>query len=567
MKYLIVLINNLNKEICQLFRNDTFLFLFIICFISYLLFIFTGTYGTNDDLGILLKAKEGFVSDFVSYFYIKLLYFLYQINNDIPWYGIILYSLNILSIFIFIKSLIRIKNFTIFIIPFVILYLYFYSIFIINLSYTSTSIMIGANSLFAFLILLNNKNISALYVIGLGILFSLSFMVRMAGIFAVLVYIFPIIGLVFVYKYSKKQYVVIFFLPFLLLFMGDHITRTYFTSAKYQQYHEFNKLRGGLHGYPILSANINNNKILTANNWTKNDYKSFKNWNFFDERKYNITTLSNIYKYSRLKKEDKLTKYKNLYFSKIYNLFKRYKWHVYFLLLISVLIIYKFSWLTSILLIFYLLYFISITVYMEIFYRFPTRIGWPILLMNVSFLVYLIFQFESKLFQKNTYKSSFYHNGIIAIFYTLGSILIFSLPYNIQQRYSTILPFTLTFEKLQSSYKGKILYFQPARGLNLEKMNPLNNYNLELIATGTNTFSPLFYRSLEKLGVKKGYEMIPAMVNNSNAFIVGDNSFIRMLINYLKKDHNIKSKAIIVNYLPNGKKVFKLVSTSYIIGN
>jgi len=574
MKYLIELIQDFNSKTCRLFRNDIFSFFFTMLFVVYLIFLFPITYGANDNIGILFKAKEGFVSDFVSYFHIKLLYFLYQINNDIPWYGLILYFLHVLSLFVFVRSLARIKNFGTFLIPFLVVYLYFYSFFLFRLDYTSTSIMVGANSLFAFFVLLNNKSISVFHVFVLGILFSFSFMVRIKGVFAVLVYVLPIIGLVFLYKYSKKQHFVIyFFLPFLLLFMGDNIARTYFTSHEYQQYHEFNRLRGGLHEYPILSANKENSKIFKKNHWTQNDYKRLQYWMFFDERKYNINTLSNIYKYSVLKEEYKRSKYLNLYFSKISDLFKEYKWHVYFLLLVSILIIYEFSWLTGTVIIFYLLYIISGTVYMEIFYRFPTRIGWPVFLMVTSFMVYLTFNLLPLKFSTKKTSISFYHGSVIAAFNILGIFLVFFFNVNMQHRYhnantkySTNLPFTLTFNQLSSPlYQEKILYYQPVSGLKLDKMDPLISYhfNSKLIITGTNAFSPYFYKSLEKLGVKKGYEMIPAMINNPNAFIIAsskNNTFIKLLFNYIKENHKIECKVVVVDNLANGSVVLKLIS-------
>ncbi|MDM8562530.1 hypothetical protein QUF54_04170 [Candidatus Marithioploca araucensis] len=257
-------------------------------FVAYLLLVLPRTYGVNDNVGILFDAKGGFVSsESISFFYMKLLHLLYQMSNDIPWYGLTLYFVHILSLFIFIRSLIRIRNFEAFFIPFLIVYLYFYSFFITQVDYTSTSIMVGANSLFAFLILLSNGKVSIFSVLGLGLLFSLSFLIRMPGANAVLVYGLPIIGLFLIGKYQKKMYLTsfaIFLIPFLLLFVGDNLARTYLTSPEYQQYREFNILRGKLHGFPILEANQKNERILAENHWTKTDYVRFANWNFFDER-------------------------------------------------------------------------------------------------------------------------------------------------------------------------------------------------------------------------------------------------------------------------------------------
>ncbi len=561
MKYLFELIQEFNNKVCKLFKNDIFSFLFAVLFVAYLILVFPRSYRTNDSIGMLFNAEQGFLSEFPSYFYMKLLQFLYQTSNGIPWYGLTLYSVHILSLFIFVRSLARIKNFEIFLIPFLIVHLYFYTFFITQLDYTSTSIMIAANSLFAFLVLLNNKEVSVFYVLGLGVFFSLSFMVRMPGTFAVFVYGFPIIGLFFIYKYQKKLYFAIFFMPFLLLFMGENVARTYFTSPEYQQYHEFNKLRGNLHALPILAANQNNQQILKENNWTKNDYERFSNWMFFDEKKYNTSTLSNIFKYSVLKEENNIQKYLSLYFNKLNELINKYdnKWYIYFLLLISILVIYEFSWFAITITFCYLLYVISGSVYLDIFYRFPPRIGYPIFLMATIFVILLIFSLLSQKYSaKNANHKIFVTTFILGIFLFLFNI-------GVYHKLSTNLPIKLSINKLQSSlYQGKIFYVQPSDGLTLEKIDPLTRYhfNFELIVTGTNFFSPFFYKQLEKLGVNKGYNMIPAMMNNPNAFVIAkkNSNFMKLLINYMEENHQIKCKAIAVDRLANGSIIYKLQS-------
>ncbi|MEK8019393.1 MAG: hypothetical protein VSS75_021180 [Candidatus Parabeggiatoa sp.] len=563
MKSIIKLIQKFNRQICHLFRNDTFSFAFTVLFVASLLLVLPRTYGVNDNVGILFDAEGGFISEFTSFFYMKLLHLLYQMTNDIPWYGLALYFAHILSLFIFVRSLARIKNFDAFFIPFLIVYLYFYSFFIVQVDYSSTSIMVGANSLFAFLVLLSNRRkVSIFSVLGLGFLFSLSFLIRIPGTYAVLVYGFPIIGLFLIGKYPKKMYLiyfVIFLMPFLLFLIGDNLARTHLTSIEYQQYHEFNSLRGKLHDYPILGINMNNPKILKENNWTKNDYESFVYWNFFDERKYNVTTLNNILKYSVLEKEHKIQKYFSSYFQTSIKLiyYSGNKWHFYLLLLTGILVIFRFHLGTLSVVFCYLLYAISVSVYLDIFYRFPTRIGHPILLMCTIFLIFLIFKFFSgKFSKKNTY-----YNLLVAIF-SFG-ILGFLFSTGMRHNLTTDVLFKSSFNRLQSAYQGKILYIPPL-ALQWEKMDPLKRYHFNfhqiVYAGGTSTFSPGFYNELEKLGVKKGYELIPDLVNNPNAYVIAmsKNQFCST------SDYNLKCKAVVIEQLPNGHLILKLKSKGVI---
>ncbi|RKZ53882.1 MAG: hypothetical protein DRR16_00720 [Candidatus Parabeggiatoa sp. nov. 3] len=560
MKYLIKLIQKFNRQICKLFRNDIFLFFVVVSFVASLLLVLPRTYRINDNVAILFKAEQGFISEFTSFFYMKLLHILYQMSNDMPWYGLTLYFVHILSLFIFVRSLARIKNFDTFFIPFLIVYFYFYSFFILQVDYTSTSIMVGANSLFAFLVLLSSRKVSIFYVLGLGLLFSLSFSIRMQSAYAVLVYGLPIIGLFLIYQYQKTKYFVIFFMPFLLLLIGDNLARTHLTSPEYQQYHEFNNLRGNLHGYPIIEANRNNNKILAKNNWTKNDYDSFANWViFFDERKYNTNTLGNIFKYSVLEKENKIQKYFDLYFYRLKRLIKHHiQWSVFLILFIAMLIVFKFYWFIVSIIFCYLFYAISFSVYMDIFYRFPDRIAFPILLMCASFIILLIFHLlPPKFSTKNTN-----HRIFVATF--IFSVLWFLFNIGIYQNLSPNTAFQLSLNKLQSLYKEKIFFFvHPAFGLKLENLDPLKKYhlNFEMIPNGTGTFSPRFYNSLEKLGIKTGYEIIPVLINNPNAYIIAPskkNDFLTLFLNYIMANYQIKCKVVLIDQLANGSVILKL---------
>ena len=556
MKYLINLIQQFNRQIVQLFRNDSFSFSFAVLFIAYLLLVLPRTYGVNDNVGILFDAKGGFISsESISFFYMTLLHLLYQMSNDIPWYGLTLYVVHILSLFIFVRSLVRIESFSAFFVPFLIVYLYFYSFFITQIDYSSTSIMVGASSLFAFLVLLSNRKVTIFPVLGLGLLFSLSFSIRIPGAYAVLVYGLPIIGLFFINQFQKTKYLVIFLMPFLLLWIGDNLARTYLTSPEYQQYREFNILRGKLHGFPILEANQNNKRILIENNWTQNDYDRFANWNFFDERKYNANTLSNIFKYSVLEEDNKIQKYLGLYFQKFSKLVTHpeNKWPIYFLFLICVLIIFKFYWFLTLITLCYLSYAVSVSIYLEIFYRFPARIAHPILLMCTSFVILLIFHLWADKFPVK-------NNNLLATTFILG---IFWFLFNIGMRHniSTNMAFNLSLNRLQSAYQGKILYIPPIV-LQWEKMDPLKRYHFNfhkmVYAGGTGTFSPSFYKELETLGVKKGYEMIPALINNPNAYVIAMKNHHYCMTSDMMENDNLKCKAVVVDQLPNDRVILKL---------
>ncbi|MDM8562682.1 hypothetical protein QUF54_04935, partial [Candidatus Marithioploca araucensis] len=240
-------------------------------------------------------------------------------------------------------------------------------------------------------------------------------------------------------------------------------------------------------------------------------------------------------------------------FSKLIN-HPENKWPLYFLLLISVLIIFKFHWLLTLIIFGYLSYAISFSIYLDIFYRFPARVAHPILIMCASFVILLIFHLWSHKFPaKNTNHSILATTFILGVFWFLFNI---GMHHNISKNTA----FELSLNRLQSAYQGKILYIPPLV-LQWEKMDPLKRYhfNFQMIsAGGTDTFSPSFYKSLEKLGVKKGYEMIPALINNPNAYVIEMKTNPYCVTHDMMENDNLKCRAVVIEQLPNGRVILKL---------
>jgi hypothetical protein len=93
-------------------------------------------------------------------------------------------------------------------------------------------------------------------------------------------------------------------------------------------------------------------------------------------------------------------------------------------------------------------------------------------------------------------------------------------------------------------------------------MDPLKRYHFNfhkiVYAGGTGTFSPGFYNELEKLGVKKGYEMIPALINNPNAYIVETKTNPYCVTPYIMENYNLECDGVIIELLPNDRVIIKL---------
>ncbi|EDN65982.1 hypothetical protein BGP_5150 [Beggiatoa sp. PS] len=62
---------------------------------------------------------------------------------------------------------------------------------------------------------------------------------------------------------------------------------------------------------------------------------------------------------------------------------------------------------------------------------------------------------------------------------------------------------------------------------------------------------------MEKLGVKKGYEMIPALINNPNAYIV-EMKRPYCVTPDIMENYNLECDGVIIEQLPNDRVVIKL---------
>lgn len=538
-----------------------FLLLFSFLYVVLLLLTSDAAYYANDNIGILRNLEQGSETPMFAVLLGRFLSFLYLcVNSNIAWHGIFLYGIHIVSISLFLFTIIQLSEIKYYTFPFILLYLTIYATFIIRVGYNAASIMIGANSLFALLVLLRNENyINNIRIFLLGLFFALSYLIRLHAVEAVFAFSFPVVALTLMThcKKTRLRYYILFLLPVIIFIALNLFATKYFVSEQYRHFTEFNKIRGKFHGFPVADANRNNTKLLEMNRWSTNDYNSLTSWFYIDERKFNKRTLNNIFLHPV---NSSYHLFNNLRF-----FYKEYKncIHISILLLLPGIALSRPTNLLMILI--YGLYALFGMIYMKVFYRFPDRIGIPIFLLFFTNIAYLL-SFNSdkrKDINKHIRKTS-----IMTLYLIITALLIFGclsklnhMKHNIA-RHQDI--FKRSINVIESFPNDAFFVAEPAAGIHWEYMHPLTtkkSYKVNFIPLGWNIFSPIFYKLLNNVGISKGYELLPTMIDNDKAFFVIQSSgFIEMIKQFARENLGIECKYEKVEQLPEGRFIYRLIS-------
>ncbi len=499
-------------------KFEIIVILFLLIYFSLSLCFLPIHYAVNDDIAIIEDIKNNVNTSFMSPILGYFLSFLYYLNSNIAWYGWFLYFIHFLSLYIIIISFLKNKFRQVYI--FLSLYLLFYLDFIIRVSYNNASIMFGI-SVFIY-VLMNIKDLSNRKIILIGLLFTISYLIRQESIYFVVCFSLP--AFYFVKEHYKKLFYFIF--PIIMIISAHRITDNFAFSKEQKEFNEFNRIRGEFHEYKISMLNLNNQHIFDSNNWTSNDYLLLCTWFFIDEYKYNIETLTNIFIYSVPVLPD------GNYIKKVIDTFEL---NIKYLFLSFILILFysTINIKKSLLLLLYFFYSILGIIALIIFFRFPERIAIPVFMIIFLVLFYSITLFGIK--ERNINKII-----LILLLVPVISYRIYELSKLIPIYSSLIKQYNNNYiNKLNKDYANSILILpiRPDIAMPMEFINPLkNNQNkFHIIPSGWQTYSPSFYNSLKKyFNVNKAYNIFPLMVSKNTYLLIPD-KWAQFISIYLKE--------------------------------
>ncbi len=522
-------------------------------------------YHVNDNIAILEDIKGGFAVSFMTFSLGNFFSFLYlNANSSIEWYGWFLYLVTAINVSLILYTLSKAKNLRLFFIPLATSYLTLIAYFIIEIGYNSVSFLSGGVALFAFIVyLFHNERINYFKIVFLGVLFSFSYLVRIKAILGVIAFGFPILLLIIIIHFKRlwKPFL-IFLLPLAFAYTFNYLYKLTDLNQQEKEFREFNVLRGQFHDFNVARINLNNAKIQSVNNWTIDDYQMLNAWIFVDENKYNKQTIQTIFDYS-FPLPNKMEMIKNVdfnvlseYYTSIYNKF------ILFILIILLLHFIYSSTIQNWWILFYVIYVFLFVFYMLVFERFPSRIGNPILFISSLFALLSV---AIPLFPKNMeIKFTSTKKWIISLFTVLAFFYLYKQIYVLNDYVKLQIEkkedFNTTYERLQTNYANKFILIQPGVGLRTRNQSPLKNYNYKFktIGLGWNTFSPRFYSELKQLGLKKGSELLPFLIDNNEAYLLINEEVLHIVLHFIRDTYKVHCKIVTIENIKENISIFQL---------
>ncbi|MBL4653821.1 MAG: hypothetical protein JKY53_13305 [Flavobacteriales bacterium] len=532
------------------------------------LYLLPRRFSVNDNIAFVREIESNGTTTFFSPLLGKCLSMAHvHISSDVSWYGIFIYACLIISHLLVTLTICRLNLPTIVRVIFLLSTLLLYTQFLLSTGYNSASILLAGSSVFAFIGLLNtNPKRIFLPAIILGVCLGVAYLIRSKGMYASLIFLAPTIALCLL----QKRYRVIKAWSFLLLplvvFMAlDTAYLHWGTTKEHKEFLQWNRVRGQFHGFPVMHEQRNNAALLELNQWTENDYTMFSNFTFFDEKLYNIPTINTILKYPKPKDSPPGKTFQKRLLGKE-SFSSTYYPHVILISLCLALFISHFVPLKFRLCFpLYTLYFISVIVAMAYFLRFPVYIGYPLAYVGML----------------NILSVGFLHSGISHSLTPIRKIMLSAVTigfvlagqhysfYLIEKSYETHVGSKRLYNNFKriNATKDTIDYaylFPGGHGIQIQYMDPLNicQYDLVHIPAGWPTFSPRFYQSLEKVGLEHGYELIPSMIDNKKAVIIGSYNMSHLLLKYIEEKHQVVCQLTPMMELEGNMTVYYIVQQS-----
>ena len=486
------------------------------------------------------------------------------LSNETSWFGLFIYACLIGSHLLVTWVVFRlpVPNFLRMIIFAVTLIIH--TRFLMVTGYNAASILVAGASVGAFLYgLISDQSIKRREVLLLGSAFALAYLIRSKGVIGCGVFFAPTV-LLYMYhqRFRFTKLWVLFFTPLVLVFISNAAYVQFGTSDSYKDYRKWNSVRGKFHAYPISVIQESNSAVLEKNNWTMFDYSSVKKFIFYDENLYNETTVRNV-----LETDIDPVRAEVIKSEWINNSLKKHQWPLYFnigqmvISIIAMIFVLKPSKLYALIPL-YVIYFFSVALLMTWFLRFPDRVGLPftyIGFLNILALVGLCSVQRSHV--KNFFKVFCFFMLVLC---SMGgqklTYVLIEDAYSSQMERSQI---DIIYDKLKANeYSVEYAYLLPGdAGIKKQYMDPLKvyRYGFFVLPAGWSTYSERFYTILNEVGLNHGYELMPSMVENKEAVVIGREYYAVYTVMYLKNIHGIECRLEEIQSLPGGVGVFNIV--------
>lgn len=567
---------------------------FTLVLFGLFLVFFNKRYDYIDDPPIRDSVKQNIALLFSANVLRQVLHALYQFLPNLPWYGIALYVSMVASLVIIVMIIITQKKPTWFKLLVLALIVSLFIPFWMRASYNYASSIPGALAFILLFISARKGSLRPFHAFLLGLLLVISFVYRRDGVKVGLVFIAPpVLALMFlqwvIEKTPLKRWAMygvaltLFALPYLLVQVFDEYQyREVLTPA--EQFHRTsNRSRSAYYGQPLLLSKILQDRdLLAANGWNENDMIIAEyGMVMFDENKYAAERFFTIFnpQIGLTEEEnprgingllDNLTHFGQLENFEWYNpgwikFNETWPYWPYYAAMVTLAVLSIWRGKRFYHKLFgpmFLVYFYLISTYMENYMRFPRHVAVPPMVITCLAL-YVCVEFD---FQKITHG---WHRKLLAGLVLAGVILsmvgLAKLDWDTDQEIVVKRDKYFTLYQDLEKRLGKDAFIFVRAPLYLDYfVDPLGDQGPEnqisFLNVSSTAYSPAFYQLIGKYGLARGYQVLPWMVDNPDAyFISGQKFLVDRLRRFIVETYGIQADFQTVHVYPDGLTVYRLV--------
>lgn len=521
---------------------DLGLALFSLAFVCLSVHWLTPVYMENDDVTIMDYAMQGFPVRYAGILFTSLLHLGYVHFPETAWYGISLYGLHALSVFLWLKLLLRVFRPWLAALYGVVL-LGYYLVFLAYLDYTSTSVMLCTVALSWAYVRVMERRHGYWGYLGPGLVFTLGMLVRPHGVPGSILYTLPL-GLLAAWAAMRGEpwrpelrrlalIGVVFLAPAAVNFALDDAWRAYTATPQQAQYEEFNAVRGKLQRISRARKRriMTNPRLLAKAHWTHRDAAFFFNWNFLDERTYSPDKLAIV-----LKNAPPPHPTGSAFVKVLERRLPPY--NMTFLLLLAplplLLLLARRRPGMAAMIVVLPLYELGLTTLMYMFFAFTHRVELPFETATGFCAVVVLGWLAAR--ETGEDKRNLAILGCLGV--AVAAAGLYAGPQNQLFRHRDMAARGERVEKavaeLNRDFAGSVILLEPKSGLSLEHTSPLKVIHLEFtpVQLGWSTFSPRFYKQIGALGISHGYELVDALISHDKAYMLGSKGWCKQLLPY-----------------------------------
>jgi hypothetical protein len=505
------------------------------------------TYASNDNFGIIDNARAGYPTPYAGFAMTYFLNVLYNSWPAVPWLGIALYASLLAAAAVVAFLVIEVDQSWQIQAVTGLLVVCLFMPFMLQVDYSASSILLGGSAI--FLLMFKGAQRHSRLCLGLIVLLCISsYSLRRMGFLGSVCFAAPFAFGAFVRATTARRFQIAFVVAVLAaLILADHLAYSASMSQDYRRFVAFNDIRKGIHNSPYIRSGIVDSKALAATGWSDNDYWLFERWFYLSEERFNIARIAALKDFVRGGR----TIYPELSDS-IRLLYSDFSGNISALVAIAALpLIFKRPWsmcwaalaLTAS---------IMGALLLQRYWYFPSHIALPLLTLTAFGLLCVSLPVPR----------------VPGLVEWIGvAVLVLFVSYHCIANTIQIISenrdrngaFRRTLDQLNALPSNSIVLFEGGT-LKMDWSDPMRPWSLRphQIRTGMSIFSPVFYRSLQPLGIHKASELIPFLAKSGRGYVVVNIDTMPHLIKFAREAFGLSIKAVSRGELDSGAQVFML---------